>query len=241
MAMEKTAAKAAVRDCLLGALGAVLMLIGDLCLSVIPAAAGDSGLFVREAYLNGSWERWRLPLLLITGLCGISLGVFTVRASARQIRPPYRKSRAAVLAGGAIYVTTAGTLHFFIGSLADWTATLSPLLGREETTALIRTQYDRLMPAMAFSYAGMVLFFLATAFAVLTKRTVLPRRMFVFHPFIWQIVFVLIPDIRQLLGAPISTWDFVLSQGSGNAALAIWMIANAVWAVRRRKEEGERK
>ena len=62
-----------------------------------------------------------------------------------------------------------------------------------------------------------------------------------FHPFIWQIVFVLIPDIRQLLGAPISTWDFVLSQGSGNAALAIWMIANAVWAVRRRKEEGERK
>lgn len=182
--MEKKAAQAAVRDCLLGSLGAVLMLIGDLCLSVIPAAAGDSGLFVREAYLNGSWERWRLPLLLITGLCGMSLGVFTVRASARQIQPPYRKSRAAVLAGGAIYVATAGTLHFFIGSLADWTATLSPLLGREETTALIRTQYDRLMPAMAFSYAGMVLFFLATAFAVLTKRTVLPRRMFVFHPFI---------------------------------------------------------
>lgn len=241
MAMEKTAAKAAVRDCLLGALGAVLMLIGDLCLSVIPAAAGDSGLFVREAYLNGSWERWRLPLLLITGLCGMTLGVFTVRTSARQIRPPYRKSRAAVLAGGAIYVATAGTLHFFIGSLADWTATLSPLLGREETTALIRTQYDRLMPAMAFSYAGMVLFFLATAFAVLTKRTVLPRRMFMFHPFIWQIVFVLIPDIRQLLGAPISTWDFVLSQGSGNAALAIWMIANAVWAGRQIKEGGKQK
>ena len=241
MAMEKTAAKAAVRDCLLGALGAVLMLIGDLCLSMFPTAPGDSGLFVREAYLNGSWERWRLPLLLITGLCGMTLGVFTVRASARQIRPPYRKSRAAVLAGGAIYVATAGTLHFFIGSLADWTATLSPLLGREETTALIRTQYDRLMPAMAFSYAGMVLFFLVTAFAVLTKRTALPRRMFVFHPFIWQIVFVLIPDIRQLLGAPISTWDFVLSQGSGNAALAIWMIANAVWAGRQIKEGGKQK
>lgn len=134
-----------------------------------------------------------------------------------------------------------GRCTFFIGSLADWTATLSPLLGREETTALIRTQYDRLMPAMAFSYAGMVLFFLATAFAVLTKRTVLPRRMFVFHPFIWQIVFVLIPDIRQLLGAPISTWDFVLSQGSGNAALAIWMIANAVWAGRQIKEGGKQK
>ena len=42
------------RDALLGALGAFLMLVGDLCLSVIPPNPGDSGLFVREAYLNGS-------------------------------------------------------------------------------------------------------------------------------------------------------------------------------------------
>lgn len=39
------------------------------------------------------------------------------------------------------------------------------------------------------------------------------------------------------LGAPVSTWDFVLSQGSGNAALCIWMIANAVWAGKKRQEE----
>ncbi len=51
------------RHCLLGALGAFLMLVGDLCLSVIPASPSDSGLFVREAYLNGSYELWRLPLL----------------------------------------------------------------------------------------------------------------------------------------------------------------------------------
>lgn len=37
------------------------------------------------------------------------------------------------------------------------------------------------------------------------------------------------------LGAEISTWDFVLSQGSGNAALCLWMAANAVWAGRRPK------
>ena len=43
------------RDCLLGACGALLMLVGDLCLSVIPASHGDSGLFVREAYLDGSF------------------------------------------------------------------------------------------------------------------------------------------------------------------------------------------
>lgn len=103
------------RDCWLGALGAHFMLAGDLCLSVIPATAGDSGLFLREAYLSGGYEPWR---------------------------------------------------------------------------------------------------------------------MLVFHMLVWQIIFVLIPDLRQLLGAQISTWDFVCSQGSGNASLCIWMAANAIWAER---------
>ena len=86
---------------------------------------------------------------------------------------------------------------------------------------------------MLISYAGMFLLILGSAYAVLTGKTVLPRRMFIFH----QLVFVLIPDIRQLLGAEVSTWDFVLSQGSGNAALCIWMAANAVWAGRQLKTE----
>ena len=103
------------RDCWLGALGVLFMLAGDLCLSVIPASAGDSGLFLREAYLSGGYEPWR---------------------------------------------------------------------------------------------------------------------MLVFHMLVWQIIFVLIPDLRQLLGAQISTWDFVCSQGSGNASLCIWMAANAIWAER---------
>ena len=229
--------KAYQRDAVLGALGAFLMLVGDLCLSVIPASPTDSGLFVREAYLSGAWEPWRLPLLLATGLCGMALGFFSVRVSYRQIQPQYRKTRWAVLVGGVIYIATAGALHFFIGSLVDWTSTLSPILGREETTALIQAQYDRLMPAMFIAYAGMVLMILTGAFAVLTKKTVLPRRMFAFHMIVFQIVLVLIPDVRQALGADISTWDFVLSQGSGNAALCIWMLANAAWAGRQMKKE----
>jgi len=225
-------------DALLGALGAFLMLIGDLCLSVIPASPGDSGLFMREAYLSGAWESWRLPLLLATGLCGMALGFFSVRVSYRQIQPQYRKTRMAVLVGGVIYIATAGALHLFIGSLADWTNTLSPLLGREETAALIQAQYSRLMPAMLVAYAGMVLLILASAFAVLTRKTVLPRWMFAFHMLVFQLVFALIPDIRQALGAEISTWDFVLSQGSGNAALCIWMLVNAVWLGRQGKKAG---
>ena len=188
-------------DALLGALGAFLMLVGDLCLSVIPASPGDSGLFLRQAYLSGAWEPWRLPLLAAAGLPGMALGFFTVRLSYRQVQPQFRKTRLAVLIGGVIYVATAGALHLFIGSMADWTSTLAPLLGREETAAL-------------------------------TKKTVLPRRMFAVHMIVFQVVFVLIPDVRQALGAEISTWDFVLSQGSGNAALCIWMLANAIWAGR---------
>ncbi len=218
------------RDCWLGALGALLMLAGDLCLSVIPAHVGDSGLFAREAYLTGGFSSWRLPLLVATGLCGMSLGFFSVRASYTQVLPQYRKTRTAILIGGVIYVATAGTLHLFIGSLADWTGSLVPVLGREETLSMIQSQYDRVIPAMGIAYAGMVLMILAGAFAVLTKKTVLPRRMIFCHMIVWQIVFVLIPDVRQMLGAEISTLDFVLSQGSGNAALLLWMIENAIWA-----------
>ena len=223
------------RDCWLGTLGALFMLAGDLCLSVIPASTGDSGLFLREAYLSGSYESWRLPLLAATGLLGMALGFFTVRAMYTQVAPQYRRTRLAILIGGVIYMASAGALHIWIGTLADWTSTLSPLLGREETAALIQSQYSRVMPAMTVAYAGMLLLIIGNAFAVLTKKTVLPRRMLVFHMLVWQIILVLIPDIRQLLGAEISTWDFVCSQGSGNASLCIWMAANAIWAGRQSK------
>lgn len=225
------------RDCWLAALSAALMLVGDLCLSVIPAATADSGLFMREAYLSGMYPAWRLLVLLATGILGMALAFFTVRASYTQIRPQYRKTRLCVLVGGVIYVASAGMIHLLIGSLADWTSTLAPLLGREETAALIQAQYARLSSPMLISYAGMFLLILGSAYAVLTGKTVLPRRMFIFHQLVWQLVFVLIPDIRQLLGAEVSTWDFVLSQGSGNAALCIWMAANAVWAGRQLKTE----
>ena len=225
------------RDCLIGALGGLLMLVGDLCLSVIPASAGDSGLFLREAYLGGGYEPWRLPLLLVTGLIGMALGFFTVRASYQQIRPQYQKTRLAVLIGGVMYLTSAGAIHALIGSLADWTSTLGPALGREQASALVMGQYARIMPALLPGYAGMLLLIFGSAFAVLTKKTILPRRMLACHLIVVELVLLLIPDVRQALGARVSTWDFVLSQGSGNAALAIWMLANAIWAGRQIKRE----
>ncbi len=222
------------RDCLFGALGAALMLVGDLCLSVIPASPGDSGLFLREAYLSGAYEAWRLPLLLATGLAGMALGFFSVRVTYTQILPRYRKTRLVVLIGGAIYLSSAAAVHLLIGSFADWTSTLAPLLGREETAALITAKYAYVAPAMLLAYAGMIALILCSAWAVLTKKTVLPQKMFIFHMLAWQIVFMIIPDIRIALGAQVCTADFVLSQGSGNAALLIWMLANAIWSGRSR-------
>lgn len=49
---------------ILGAIGAALMMVGDLSLSVIPPNNNDSGLFVREYYLSGVYPSWRFPLLL---------------------------------------------------------------------------------------------------------------------------------------------------------------------------------
>ena len=58
-------------DLLLGALGALLMVVGDLSLSIIHSDNSDRGLYVREAYMNGSYQLWRPVLLFATGLRGM--------------------------------------------------------------------------------------------------------------------------------------------------------------------------
>lgn len=58
--------------------------------------------------------------------------------------------------------------------------------------------------------------------------------MFAVHMLMFQVVLILIPDLRQALGAEISTWDFVLSQGSGNAALCLLRLISA----KRHADEG---
>ncbi len=233
--------KTYLRYSLLGALGAALMLVGDLCLSVIPAANGDSGLFLREAYFAGGFQPWRLPLLVGTGVCGMALCSFAVKICYEQILPQYRKTRMLMRVCGVIYLTSAMAIHLLIGALADWTSTLGQVLGCEQTGELVAEQYNRVAPALALPYVGMVGMILISAFAVLSKRTVLPQKIFLFNMLVWQLVLMLIPDIRQMLGAKISSWDFVLSQGSGNAALLIWMLANAIWALCRIKNERREK
>ena len=137
-----------------------------------------------------------------------------------------------ITVSGAVYVSSAGVIHLLIGSLADWTSTLGPLLGREETAALVLGQYQRLTAALILPYFGMIALILTSFWAVASGRSILPRKMALVHMLVWQIVLAGIPDLRQAVGAEISTWDFVLSQGSGNAALLLWMLASALCADR---------
>ncbi len=224
------------RDCLLGCLGALLLMVGDLCLSVIPVSQSDSGLFAREAYLNGAYPAWRLPLLLVTGLLGMALSFCGVRAVCSQVKPECRIIKRLLQITGVVYLTSTGTLHYIVGSMADWTSILAPLLGREETVSLIAAQYQRLLPAALISTGGMAACILIDAWAVLAEKTVLPRKMFVFHILVWQIVFVIIPDIRQLLGAKLTTLDYMLTQCSGNASMVIWMLSCTIWTGRKEKK-----
>ena len=99
--------------------------MGDLCISIVPASPADKGLYVRGAYLNGDFQLWRVALLLVTGLVGMFFYAFGIDAISEQILPKYRKTRALVKYAGLMYVASAATLHFLVGTLAYWVTYLS--------------------------------------------------------------------------------------------------------------------
>lgn len=211
------------------------MLVGDLCLSVIPASPGDSGLFQREAYLSGAYPAWRLPLLLVTGLLGMALGFFAVRANYMQIKPQncktaagssYKRGYLSDLRGhGAFYDRQSGGLDQYPVPFAGPDGNCSGYSGLvykgfSVFMDFIR-RYDPVDPLQCLggfckenhSAAENV----SVPYAGLADRAGRD------------------PGCAADAGADISTWDFILSQGSGNAALLIWMAANAVWGQRRKK------
>lgn len=220
------------RNCLLGALGAALLIVGDLCISIVPASPADKGLYVRGAYLNGDFQLWRVALLLVTGLVGMFFYAFGIDAISEQILPKYRKTRALVKYAGLMYVASAATLHFLVGTLAYWVTYLSEHIGREQAIAYVDDYYNLLFPAASIVYIPTALLMLTSLISLLAGRTVMKRSMIVFHIITWQLIFALIPDIRQAMGADISTLDYVFSQASGNTACLIWLVASFVYSKR---------
>ena len=217
------------RNCLLGAVGALLMVVGDVSLSLVKADSADEGLYIREAYLSGTYPSWRIVLLLVTGIIGMALYAFGIKAMYEQILPECKKSRAIVKYSGIVFAVSGTTLHFFVGTLAYWVSYLSKHIGREQAISFVDDYYNCIFPAMIIVYIPIVLLIFTSVIALLRKKTIMDRKMVVFHLLVWQLIFMLIPDIRQALGADASTVDYVLSQASGNMAGFIWLIASYVW------------
>ena len=196
------------RNCLLGAVGAALMAVGDLCLSIIPAGSEDNGLFIREAYLSGEYQLWRPAVLLVTGLIGMFFYTFGIRALHDQILPECRISRAIVKYCGLAFAVSGAAFHFLIGSLSYWTVYLSPILGKELTIKTVTDYYDRFVPTMLIVYIPVVALMLTSFIALLRNKTIMPRWSVAFHIITWQIILAGIPDIRQIMGAHPATIDY---------------------------------
>lgn len=226
------------RDLLLGALGAMLMTAGDLSLSLIAPNNSDIGLYVRESYMNGSYGLWRPVFLLITGVLGMFFYSFGVKAMHDMIRPEYKKLRFFIKYGGLGYICSGAALHFFIGTLSYWVAFLSPEFGRETAIRIVDSYYNTFIGGEYLLYIPIAVLMLGSFFAVASGRTVIPKKMAVFHILVWQIIFVSIPHIRMLISPDIITADYVFSQASGNTAAVIMFIACFVWAVKSEKRNG---
>ena len=222
-------------DLLLGALGALLMTVGDLALSIITPSNSDSGLYVREAYMNGSYPLWRPVLLFAMGMIGMFFYSFGIKAMADQIKPECRKLRAVVKYGGLAYLCTGTALHFFIGTLSYWMTVFSAEFDRETAVRLVNDYYGRFMPAASIAYPFIMMLLIGSFAAVVSNRTIMPRKMVLFNVLIWQLIFVLIPDIHQLISPNITIMDYVMSQSSGNVSAVIMFTAQFVWLARNAK------
>lgn len=223
-------------DLLLGALGALLMVVGDLSLSIIHSDNSDRGLYVREAYMNGSYQLWRPVLLFATGLIGMFFYSFGIKAMIDQIDPKCRKLRAVMKYGGLAYICTGAALHFFIGTLSYWMTVLSAEFGRETAIRLVDDYYSRFMPAASIAYPFIALLLLGSFISIVSNRTILPRKMLLFNILSWQLILVLVPDIHQMISPNITTMDYVMSQSSGNQAAVIMFVSQFIWLTRNEKK-----
>lgn len=72
--------------------------------------------------------------------------------------------------------------------------------------------------------------------AVVSNRTILPRKMLLFNILPWQLILVLVPDIHQMISQNITTMDYVMSRSSGNPAAVIMLTSQFIWLTRNEKK-----
>ena len=218
-----------IRCCILGAIGGILMAAGDWLLGCVPLRETDTGMFNRANYLSGSYALWKPALVVGMGAIGCFLYSFMVRALNADIDEKYRKTRTIQFLCGVFTVAVALAIHLWAATLAWFTTYLGPRIGTEATIAAVTTYQNDMLPAILPMYLPMILVFGIHFVMLLAGKTRYPKWMLVFHPVIWNLLLVAIPDIAQALQAPVATWMSVMSQSSTNSAIVIWCIASAVY------------
>ena len=86
-----------------------------------------------------------------------------------------------------------------------------------------------MLPAILPMYVPMILVFGIHFVMLVAGKTRYPRWILAFHPVIWNLLLVAVPDIAQTMQVPVGTWMAVMSQSSTNSAIVIWCIAAAVY------------
>ena len=218
-----------LRGCIHGAIGAVLMSAGDWLLSCVPLQEADTGRFDRAYSLSGAYGLWRSVLTVGLGAVGGFLYYFVVKALNADIDAKYRKTKSVQYLCGIFTVAVALTIHTWVATMAWFTTYLGPRIGAEAAITAVTAYQDDMLPVILPMYVPMLLFFGIHFVMLLVGKTRYPRWMLVFHPVIWNILLVAVPDIAQAMQVPTATWMSVMSQSSTNTAIVIWCIAAAVY------------
>ena len=227
--MKTEELKKLIRWYILGAIGAVLMAVGDWLLGCVPLQAADMGMFNRAYYLSGAYGLWRPVLTVGTGAIGGFLDYFMVKALNVDIDVRYRKTKTVQYLCGIFTVAIALTIHTWVATMAWFATYLGPRIGADAALAAVTAYQDAMLPAILPLYLPMLLVFGIHFVMLFAGKTRYPRWMLAFHPVTWNLLLAAVPDIAQAMQMPVATWMSVMSQSSTNSAIMIWCIAAAVY------------
>ena len=226
-----------IRRCALGAVGGVLMAAGDWLLGCIPIEATDTGMFNRAYYLSGAYGLWRPVLVVGLGAVGVFLYYFMVKALNDDINARYEKAKTVQYLSGIFTLVVALAIHLWSATLAWFTAYLGPRIGADAAVTAVTAYQEDMLVALLPMYIPMALVFGIHFVILLAGKTRYPRRMLAFHPVVWNILLVVIPDIAQAMQVPAATWMSVMSQSSTNTSIVIWCIAAAIYGKKHMQKE----
>lgn len=213
------------RDLILGGIGALFMMLGDLSLSLIPSSDTDDGLFAREAYMNGGYPAWKLTFLLLTGMVAVCGYYFGLRAMGNSIDGRYTRTKTWFRRCAMFFCFTGLAFHFSIGAGAYLTSYTAVNTGREAAETFAADYMRAISPGLLVMYLPMCFVLISHLILTLLGKTEYSRRMLLFHPVLWMAVLSVVPDVRQALGCHIITLDYVMSQCSGNFGPLLWFLA----------------